>query len=84
MLIHMSSVQLNIRTSHTLLHELDTVVGRGLFRSRTEAVNEAIRLLIRRYRVMKIAETIDGIAGENLGDSGLSEVLAAAREEEDA
>ena len=83
MVIELSSVQLNIRTSPILLDEIDTIVNKGLFRNRTEAVNEAIRLLIRRYKVMKIAEKIENIANQNLGNGSLTQALLDAREEED-
>jgi len=56
--IAMASTQLNVRTSATLINELDSLVNHGLFRNRTEAVNEGIRLVIRRYKAMKIAEKI--------------------------
>lgn len=79
----MKSVQLNIRTSLSMMSELDNIVDQGLFRSRSEAVNEAIRLLIRKYKIMKIAERIDQIASENHGEGSLTEALLASRHEED-
>lgn len=36
-----------------------------MFRNRTEAVNEGIKHLIRRYKAIKIAENIDKITKEN-------------------
>ena len=79
----MSSVQLNVRTSPIIIDELDRIVDHGLFRNRTEAVNEAMRLLIRKYKVMRIAEKIESIAKENLGTGSLTEALLASREEDD-
>ena len=73
---------MNIRTSATLAKELDYLVDHGFFRSKTEAVNEGIRLLIRRYKAMKIAERIDEIARGEHGGS-LTEALLELREEED-
>ena len=81
--IYMKSRQLNIRTSLAIMNELDAVVNQGLFRSRSEAVNEAIRLLIRRYKIMKIAERIDQIAREDLGEGCLTDALLESRYEED-
>ena len=83
MVIEISATQLNIRTTDALMHELDSFVNNGLFRNRTEAVNEAIRLLIRRYRVMELSTKIDQIAQGNFGEGTLTEVLKAVREEED-
>jgi len=79
----MVSTQLNVRTSPTLIHELDIMVDNGLFRTRTEAVNEGIRLLIRRYKAMRIADKLDEIAEKNLGDKSLTDTLLELREEED-
>ena len=74
---------MNIRTSETLLLELDTVVKTGMFRNRTEAVNEAIRLLVRRYKIMKIAHKIDKISENYMDRDSLTEALMEVREEED-
>lgn len=79
----MTSSQLNVRTSDTLIKELDSLVDSGMFRNRTEAVNEGIRLLIRRYKAMKIAGNIDKIAKENYGEKSLTDALFTSREEED-
>ncbi len=79
----MPSSQLNVRTSATLIEELDSLVNLGLFRNRTEAVNEGIRLLIRRYKAMKIAEKIDKIALGKEGKESLTKVLLELRDDED-
>ena len=79
----MVSSQLNVRTSPTLIIELDSLVENGMFRNRTEAVNESIRLLIRRYKAMQIATKIDKIAEKNYGDKSLTKTLLELREEED-
>jgi hypothetical protein len=49
----------------------------------TEAVNEALRLLIRRYRIMKIAEQIEEMAETSQIDESLTEALLESREEDD-
>ena len=84
MVISMASSQLNVRTSAILIEELDSLVNHGLFRNRTEAVNEGIRLLIRRYKAMKIADKIDKIAMDKKSKKSLTEALLELREEEDA
>ncbi len=84
MVIQLASSQLNVRTSPVLIEELDSLVDRGLFRSRTEAVNEGIRLLIRRYKAMKIAEKIDKITLGKKSKKSLTKVLMELRDEEDA
>lgn len=44
------SSQVNFRTSEVLLADIDKLVAEGHFRTRTEAVNEALRMLVQRYR----------------------------------
>ena len=83
MVMCMASSQLNIRTSEILIEELDYLVSHGIFRNRTEAVNEGIRLIIRRYKAMKIAEKIDQLAKEDHGKGSLTKALSELREEED-
>jgi Arc/MetJ-type ribon-helix-helix transcriptional regulator len=84
MVIYIVSSQLNIRTSETLIDELDYLVNNGIFRNRTEAVNEGIRLLIRRYKAIKIAKKIDQIAKDTKSKGSLTKTLLELREEEDA
>ena len=74
---------MNVRTSPVLLEEIDMIVRQGLFRNRTEAVNEALRILIRRYKVMKVAERMDSIAKKGKAGKDLASILAESREEED-
>lgn len=79
----MTSLQINVRTSNTLVNELDSLVDHGIFRNRTEAVNEGIRLLIRRYKAMKIAQKIDQISKGKYGEGSLTKALLELREEEE-
>lgn len=77
------SVQLNVRTTPVLMDELDLVVEEGLFRNRTEAVNEAIRLLVRRYSALKIGTKIEDLSSEGVGKPSVTEALIEARKEDD-
>lgn len=79
----MVSSQINIRSSKMLIKELDSLVDNGLFRNRTEAINEGIRLLIRRYKAVNIAQKIDKIAKKNYGEKTVTEAFNSLREEED-
>jgi Arc/MetJ-type ribon-helix-helix transcriptional regulator len=80
----MTSSQINIRTSNTLVDELDSLVEHGIFRNRTEAVNEGIRLIIRRYKAMKISKKIDQIAKGKHSNKNLTDALLELRKKEDA
>ncbi|MGD2248489.1 MAG: ribbon-helix-helix domain-containing protein [Candidatus Methanofastidiosia archaeon] len=79
----MTDSQLNVTTSDTLIKALDQLIDSGIFKNRTEAVNEAIRLLIRRYKKMKITDNINKIAKENYGEGHITATLFGLREEED-
>ncbi len=57
----MSSVQVNIHTTPLLLNKIDQLVKEGYFQDRTEALNEAIRLLIKKYYLEKIKTRIETI-----------------------
>jgi len=52
-------------------------------RNRTETVNEAIRLLIRRYELSKIKASIESIREDTEKYPELSGVVESMREEED-
>ena len=80
----MTSVQINARTSQILLDEIDTIVEKGLFRNRNEAINEALRMLVRRYKVMKVAAQIESMSLKDSTEKSLTEALLSSREEEDS
>ena len=79
----MTSPQPSIKISKTLIEALDSLIKQGVFRNRNEAVNEGIRLLIRRYKAIKIAEKIDQIAEGKHGEGNLTKKLLELRKEED-
>jgi Arc/MetJ-type ribon-helix-helix transcriptional regulator len=43
-----------VETSDYLLEELDEMVREGYYHDRTEAVNDALEMLIRQYKVAKL------------------------------
>ena len=43
-----------VETSDYLLAGLDEMIRQGLYRDRTEAVNDALRLLIKQYKLSKL------------------------------
>lgn len=53
------SAQVNFRTSEQLLADIDKLVDEGHFRTRTEAVNEALRMLVQRYRGPVLAAPVE-------------------------
>jgi len=80
----MTSVQVNIRTTQFLADELDRIVNEGYFRSRSEAMNEGIRMIIKRYQLTKLeAKMLQAKKGTKDLPS-VTDALLQAREEEDA
>jgi len=77
------SVQINVRTSEDLVKELDEEVKSGLYKNRTEAINEAIMLLVRRDRMRKIEERMRRISKKLEGKPSVSRALMESREEAD-
>ena len=79
----MSSAQINVRISPVTAAELDQIVGAGFFRDWTDAVNEALKFLIRRYKAMKIAEQIESLSKNVETDMSLADALMSSRGEGD-
>ena len=73
----MSSAQINVRTSPLVMAELDRMVGTGFFRDQTEAINEALKFLIR------LAEQIKSISKNVETDMSLIDALMSSREGRD-
>ncbi len=76
------SVVINIRTSEYLLNEIDNLVKKGIFRNRTEALNEAMRLIIKRYKMLMAAENIKELEGKDL-KKDLTALIEEIREGEE-
>jgi Arc/MetJ-type ribon-helix-helix transcriptional regulator len=43
-----------VETSTYLLEEIDEMIQEGFYHDRTEAVNEALRMLIKQYKISKL------------------------------
>ena len=61
-----------VETSTVLLEEIDEMVQEGFYHDRTEAVNEALRLLIKQYKLSKLhaKDARQGGAGQAPGEGG--------------
>ncbi len=74
---------MNVRVSSKLLREIEELVRRKRFKSKKEAVEEALRLLIAREKVKEIDSLIEEIRKGTEGMPSVSEKLLEGREEED-
>ena len=79
----MSSVLMNVRTSPIIADEFDRIVDTGFFRDRVEAVTEALKFSICRYKAMKIAEQIESLSKNVETDVSLTDALMSSRDGED-
>ena len=78
----MESVQINIRTTRMLADMLDKIVEEGYYRNRTEAVNEGIRLLIRKYQVEGVVKRIEKLRQGKKSIMPSEELIRQMRDEE--
>ncbi len=62
-----------VETSTELLEGLDEMVREGYYANRTEGINDAIRLLLKQYKLSKLHakdSSLMGAAGPGNGKSG--------------
>lgn len=78
------SVQATFRTTEVLMDEIDRLVKKGVYRSKTEAFNEGLREIIRKYRAQRAYERIIEMRerGKDI-PANLTELVVRAHEEED-
>ena len=79
----MVKVQLNVRIDKELAEEIDEMVKRGRFQTKTDALTDALMLLIRAQRGEELAERMSRVREGTEGYPSLSETLEEARREED-
>ena len=53
--------QVNLKLEASLVKEVEELVEKGYFRSKTEAFTKALQLLIRTYKAREIKERIEDI-----------------------
>ena len=80
----MTSVQINIRTTPFLAKELDHIIDEGYFRNRTEAINEGIRVVIRRYQLENVRTRINNIHPKNSKYKSSKKLIQDIRNEDDS
>lgn len=79
----MTDVQVKISTASLLIEKIDKIVEEGYFQNRTEALNEAIRLLIKKYQLAKIKTRIEIIREDTEKYPGFSGIVESMHSEED-
>jgi len=79
----MDSVQVNIRTPAELARDLDALIGDGIFRNRTEAVNEGIRLVVRKRRLEALMGRMIASRSRKKKVGRTEDIIMELREEDD-
>lgn len=74
---------MNVRTTPFIIEEIDGIVKKGYFRNRTEAVNEALRFLIRRYKMAKTEKRIEKIREGTSALPSVTQAVVTSHGEED-
>ena len=59
-----------VETSMELLEGLDEMVREGYYANRTEGINDAIRLLLKQYKLSKLHEKDSSLLGKQAAAGG--------------
>lgn len=79
----MATELISFRPAPYLRNKLTTLVEEGYYKNRTEAINDALRLLIRKHLAEMAREELMELRKRGKIDKSLSEALEEVREEED-
>ncbi len=79
----MARIQVNLKLDEKLMKEVERLIKRGLFKSKTEALTEAIQLLIRKYRANELRSRIEEIREGTEMLPSVTKAVIEAHEEED-
>lgn len=75
-------VQVNVKLDEKLLREVERLVEEGRVRTKKEAFEKALLLLIRAEKAVELAERIDRVREGTESMRGVTEAVAEAHEEE--
>ena len=76
-------MQVNLKLDEKMIKEIESLVERGYFSSKTEAFVKALQLLIRSQKAEELAKRIDEIREGTESAPSVTEAVVKAHEEED-
>ena len=76
------AVQVNVKLDEKLLHEVERLVKQGHVKTKKEAFEKALRLLIRSLRASELAERIDNVREGTKAIPSVTEAVIESHEEE--
>lgn len=79
----MARVQVNLKLDEKTVREVEKLVQKGRFKTKTEAFKEALQLLIKSHRAEELASRIDEIREGTERAPSVTEAVVEAHEEED-
>jgi Arc/MetJ-type ribon-helix-helix transcriptional regulator len=66
-----------------MLKGIDKTVSKGLYKNRSEAVNEALRMFLRQYEMGLLERKMKVLAEKNVGRYSATRAIVKSHEEED-
>lgn len=79
----MARIQVNLKIDERIVKEVESLVGKGYFSSKTEAFLKALQLLIKSYKAEELKRRLDEIREGTEEAPSLTEMVIASHEEED-
>ncbi|MBM5806072.1 MAG: hypothetical protein FJZ49_08450 [Candidatus Verstraetearchaeota archaeon] len=76
-------VQVNVKLDERILREVEELVEKGRVRTKREAFEKALLLLLKSYKSPELAERIDSVRKGTERMRGATEAVVEAHEEED-
>jgi len=79
----MARVQVNLKLDEKAVREVERLVEKGYFSSKTEAFMRALQLLIKSHKAEELSKRIDEIREGTERAPSVTEAVVEAHEEED-
>ncbi|MBS7635136.1 hypothetical protein KEJ34_06585 [Candidatus Bathyarchaeota archaeon] len=79
----MARVQVNLKIDERIVKEVEGLVEKGYFSSKTEAFLKALQLLIKFYKAEELRRRLNEIRESTVEAPSLTEMVIASHEEED-
>ncbi|AJB41809.1 hypothetical protein TCARB_0757 [Thermofilum adornatum 1505] len=79
----MARIQVNLKLDEKIVHEVERLIEEGYFKTKTEAFTEALKLLIRQYKVDQLKKILEEIREGTEKLPSVTEAVVALHEEED-
>ncbi|MBS7247216.1 MAG: ribbon-helix-helix domain-containing protein [Candidatus Jordarchaeales archaeon] len=79
----MARVQVNLKLDEKMVKEVEDLVRKGYFSSKTEAFSKALQLLIKQYKTDELIKRFNEVREGTEGMPSLTEIVVGSHEEGD-